>query len=264
MLPKEGFLSTKDLNSRGRILSQVGETARVRDEPSSDVITDQAGEIGRHLVDLRVQVLLQTLAVVEHLDDARSEHLDVDEIDGRDVHAHRRLGRVYDRLRLRRVHDHFFELLQQIVRHFFAVLNDLHAFRVHVVVRDDFDELREMVAVPFSEKKTLIFNCFQGVFKLYLGYYSPNSHRKRVDILIELIEQINSLNDHIINSIDVELDLGSGVSVSETELSLRLALVGQSLDEIGEMGTNAAQNLGHHTGVGANDSGGLVDARGDL
>ena len=44
----------------------------------------------------------------------------------------------------------------------------------------------------------------------------PNSHGESIDIFIELIEQSNRLNDHVIDTIDVELDFSTGIGMAET------------------------------------------------
>lgn len=53
-----------------------------------------------------------------------------------------------------------------------------------------------------------------------LFYNLPKSHGECVNIFIELIQQIDALNDHVISLVNVELDLGSAVAVTQTELSL--------------------------------------------
>lgn len=53
---------------------------------------------------------------------------------------------------------------------------------VFVVVRDESDEFGEMVAVP-------------------LAY----AHREEVDVLVELVEERDGLDDHVIDPIHVEL-----------------------------------------------------------
>ena len=62
---------------------------------------------------------------------------------------------------------------------------------VLIVVGDDSNELGEVPSVPFS-----------------------HSHGEGVDVLVELIEEGDSLNDHVVGSIDVELYFPSRVGVS--------------------------------------------------
>lgn len=55
---------------------------------------------------------------------------------------------------------------------------------IEVVVGYELDELGEMVPIPFT-----------------------NSHGKQIDVLVELVQKSNSLNDHVINPVDIELEL---------------------------------------------------------
>ena len=65
----------------------------------------------------------------------------------------------------------------------------------------------------------------------------PNAHRECIDIFVELIEQSNGLDDHVIHTIDIELDFGTGIGVAETQLSFVLILIGQALHQLREMKT---------------------------
>ena len=48
----------------------------------------------------------------------------------------------------------------------------------------------------------------------------PDSHGKGVDILIKSIKKEDCLNHHIVNSVNIELDFGSAVTVPQTKLGL--------------------------------------------
>ena len=56
----------------------------------------------------------------------------------------------------------------------------------------------------------------------------PDSHEEGVDVLVQLIQQSNGLDDHVVGSVDVELHLRSGVAVAETQLSLGGGLASQT------------------------------------
>jgi hypothetical protein len=49
-----------------------------------------------------------------------------------------------------------------------------------------------------------------------MGKFLPNAHGEGIDIFVQLIEQSNRLNDHVVNTVDVELDFGSGIGVAKT------------------------------------------------
>ena len=54
---------------------------------------------------------------------------------------------------------------------------------------------------------------------------SPNSHGERIDIFVELIEQSDGLNDHVINPIDVEFHFSTWIGMAKTQLSFILILI---------------------------------------
>lgn len=63
----------------------------------------------------------------------------------------------------------------------------------------------------------------------------PYPHRECVDILVQLIEECDALDDHVVRSVHVELHLGSGVRVAETQLGNRRCLAGEALHQLGEV-----------------------------
>ena len=66
----------------------------------------------------------------------------------------------------------------------------------------------------------------------------PDSHSKCVDILVKLIQQTNALYNHVVYSVDIELDLGPRVAVSEPQLGLAGRQVGQTLYQVVEVVTD--------------------------
>jgi hypothetical protein len=46
-----------------------------------------------------------------------------------------------------------------------------------------------------------------------------NTHREEVHVFVELVEECNGLDDHIVNTVDVELEFGARVGVTKAELS---------------------------------------------
>lgn len=49
---------------------------------------------------------------------------------------------------------------------------------------------------------------------------APYSHGERVDILVQLVQQADGLDDHVVRPMDIELDLCPGIAVPKTQLSL--------------------------------------------
>src|SRR5690348_17690978 len=62
--------------------------------------------------------------------------------------------------------------------------------------------------------------------------YEPDAHGKSVDVLVHLIQEGNGLHDHVIGTVNVELDLTTRVAVTQTELStLKITLL-ELLEEL--------------------------------
>ena len=78
--------------------------------------------------------------------------------------------------------------------------------------------------------------------KVLLSRHKPDAHGECIDVLVELVKQANALYDHVVDTVDVELDLGSRVAVAETELGLRRRLLGQTLDHLVEVDPNAYES----------------------
>lgn len=51
-------------------------------------------------------------------------------------------------------------------------------------------------------------------------HYIPNSHREGIDVLVKLIQETDTLNDHVVHSVDIKLDLVSRITVAKTQLCL--------------------------------------------
>ena len=201
---EEGLLGTEDLNGRGRVLGQVGERTGVRDQAGSDRVADQGGQVGRDDAHLFREVTLQALAVVVQVNDAGGKVFDVEVVDFGNVGSHRGARGVEDVAREGLVVvEQLGEGLEDLVGELRLVAEEVAHFRVLVVVGHDADEFGEVPAVPLAD-----------------------AHRKRVDVLVELVEQRDGLDDHVVGPVHVELDLGARVGVAETELGpLRVAFL---------------------------------------
>lgn len=51
------------------------------------------------------------------------------------------------------------------------------------------------------------------------GSNKPHTHGEGIDILVKSIQKKNCLNNHIVNSVDIEFHLCSAVTVPQTQLS---------------------------------------------
>ena len=70
-----------------------------------------------------------------------------------------------------------------------------------------------------------------------------NTHSESVDVFVQLIKKRDALDDHVIDAVDVELDLAARVSVRKTELRLLKLAVLQLANELREMKPNATKEL---------------------
>ena len=104
------------------------------------------------------------------------------------------------------------ELRQLCLCEVFLRANEFRDACVLVVVGDNFDELGEVVSIPFAYP-----------------------HREQVDILVELIKESNCLDDHVVNPVDVELQLGARIGVTQAKLSFRQVIALQTYEELGGM-----------------------------
>lgn len=66
----------------------------------------------------------------------------------------------------------------------------------------------------------------------------PNAHGERVDVFVQLIQQRDRLDDHVVHPVHVELHFGSRVAVAKTQLGLGCGQRGQTLDQGVEVKTD--------------------------
>lgn len=207
---EKSLLGTENLNSGSWVLGEVGQATGMADEACCNRVTDESSKVGSDQVHLFMEVGLKGRSVVEKLDDAISKVGDVDEIDRRDVGAHRSVGGIQDALCSLLVAKDVCNLAHQGVFIFVGlrtlhgngnklalVANSLDDLGVLSIVGDHLDKLGEVPAVPFTD-----------------------THGEKVDILVELVKQSDSLNDHVVGSVHVELDFGTRVGMTKTEASL--------------------------------------------
>lgn len=66
----------------------------------------------------------------------------------------------------------------------------------------------------------------------------PDTHGESVDVFVQLIQQSNGLDDHVVDPVHIELDFSSGVAVAETQLCLGGSQAGQTLHQGVEVQTH--------------------------
>ena len=209
---EQSLLRPEDLHGAGRSLGQVGETARVGDQSGPHHVPDESGEVGSHQAHLGLEVGGELLAVVRQTNDTAGECLDVEEVDGRNVHPHGALAGVDDGLGPGAVHQNLLQLLEQVLGQLLPVLDELHNPGVESILWHNFDQLWEVVGVPLSDP-----------------------HGERVDVLVQLVQESDGLDDHVVRLVDIELDFGPGVAVGQPELGFVRQHGGEALDKLGKM-----------------------------
>lgn len=211
----------------------------MRDEASSDSVSDERGEVGGDNSHLVGEVLLERLAVVVKVDDAGRKVLDVEVVNDRDVGTHGGTRGVEDVARENVVvAEELGQRLENLFRELRLVAEEVDHLGVLVVVRDDPDELGEVPSVPLAD-----------------------AHRERVDILVELVEESDRLNDHVVGSVHVELYFRTRVGVSETELrALRVSLF-ETGEELLLVETDSSEEFERAVGRIAVNAEGRLDRR---
>ena len=68
---------------------------------------------------------------------------------------------------------------------------------------------------------------------------APDAHWEGVYVLVKLVKQTDRLDDHVVRPIDIELDLGTRVAVTQAKLCLALRYFAQSFHQSREMNPNS-------------------------
>lgn len=76
----------------------------------------------------------------------------------------------------------------------------------------------------------------------------PDAHGESVDVFVQLIQQSDGLDDHVVNPVDIKLDFSSGVAVAKTQLCLGGSRGSQTLHQGMEVQTHTWQERGQIKG----------------
>lgn len=170
---EQGLLGTKNLQGRGRVLGQVGQTSGLLDEAGSDNLSDQGSQVGGDGAHLLGEVVVQRPPVLGELNDAAGERGDVLEIGLGDFATHGDLGLVDDFVGLLLIFvDQSGQLVQLVLAQGGLVANEKsHAGKAQVVGNNGV-QLGEVPRVGFSELL-----------------------REQVDALVQVVERGNGTDD---------------------------------------------------------------------
>ncbi len=75
---------------------------------------------------------------------------------------------------------------------------------------------------------------------------SPDPHGEGIDVLVQLVQQADGLDDHVVHTVHVELHLRPGIAVSQAELSLGDGRGRQTVHQLVEVETNPTGDFCHH------------------
>ena len=158
---KKSFLGSEDLHSAGGVLGEVHETAGVRDEPGSNQLPHQNGQVrsnGDHAI---FEVLVQLSPVLLNFDHLDAEVLDVEYILTGDLRTHRNLSCLFNLLL------HFLGKDVAEVDMLGIIPGAHHLNRPHKgqVVGYNFAELREMPSIPLPAPHDVVVQLFVKIIK---------------------------------------------------------------------------------------------------
>lgn len=227
---EKSLLGTEDLESRGRVLGEVGQRTSVRDEAGGNGSANESLQVGGDVGHLLLEVGGGGLAVVGLLDNSLSEAVDNLEISSRDVETHGDLGGVNDGLSLLTIlTNEGSNVVKLVIVQALLVANGQNKLAVGVVVGDNLDQLREVPSVPLA-----------------------NAHEELVDALVLEVDGRAGLDDVIVVAGDAELDLGTGVGVTHTQTGLLDIAVLESTEKLVGVESDTANNVADNVrGIGS-------------
>mmetsp|Transcript_37818 Transcript_37818/g.120569 ORF Transcript_37818/g.120569 Transcript_37818/m.120569 type:complete len:527 (-) Transcript_37818:138-1718(-) len=225
---EERLLRAENLHRRRRVLREVRETARVRDQASTDDLADERRQVRSHDVHLRLQVLLQAFAHGRQLDDLAGEMVNVLHVHLDDVLAHRHLQCLRD------LHGHLLGAasLHEALGACRLVegvpdTNNPRDLRICDVVRNNLGQFREVPRIPFAD-----------------------THRERVDVLVQVVQQGDAIDDGLILPVRVQLHAVAAEGVTQAEAGLVKVQLTEVLDELMEVRSAAPEQLTDTLAVG--------------
>mmetsp|Transcript_87519 Transcript_87519/g.272233 ORF Transcript_87519/g.272233 Transcript_87519/m.272233 type:complete len:644 (+) Transcript_87519:79-2010(+) len=223
---EERLLRAQDLHRGGRVLGEVREAARVRDEPGAYDLPNERGEVRRHEVHLGLEVLVQGLPHGRQLDDLAGEVVDVLHVHLDDVLAHGHLHGLQDLRRDLLRATGLLQLRGALLLEAVAHADDPGDLRVRDVVRDDLRQLREVPCVPLAD-----------------------AHGEGVDVLVEVVEQRDGVDDGLVLAVRVQLHAVAAESMPKAKPCLGEIQLTEVLHEPVEVQAHSPQQLPHRLPV---------------
>lgn len=181
------------------------------DKLGANNLANKGLKVGSNSVHALLEELRESLAERNQLSDTLGPLLDLEGVSVVDVHAHRDFHSVDDLAGLLLVQNDGFELLLDIFGQIVASgVTKVDNAGVNGVVIDNLGELREMPGEPLLQ-----------------------THRERVDVLVHLLNQGDSLGDRLVLSVDILGALGAREGVTETKLGFRHISISEAVNDLG-------------------------------
>ncbi|KAI6768706.1 hypothetical protein HG531_010895 [Fusarium graminearum] len=222
---EKSLLGTENLDGGTRGLGQADERSSVGDEASTNEVTDKSSQVGSDGTHAALEVRRELGSVVGVNDDLVSQELDVLKILLSNLGTHADLSSsLQGDLNLLGK-----DLRKVAVGNVGAHANSENDASVGQVVVKNLGHLGEVPSVPL------------------LG-----SHGVNVELLVEVVKELDSLDDHGVDLIGRELELVARHGVRKTQSHAVKVLLKQAGDEVGHLASNASEKI--HS-VGARDRG---------
>ena len=193
----------------------------MRNETCTDSLADERREVRGHDAHLRVQVATERLAVRSQFGGALGEHHDVLHVGLGEILTHGNPSGI-DNCTCNSlvIADDPGKLIEAILSEGLLIADEESASGVLLVVADNANQLGEVPAVPF-----------------------PHPHGEGVDGLVEVVDGRNGLNDVVVVLLHAELDLGTTVRMSKTQLSTGDIAGLQALEELLGVQSHATEKV---------------------
>jgi hypothetical protein len=225
---EKSLLRAENLHGRSGILGQVGQASGMRNQTSANDLSDQRSKVRSDDAHLGNQVRVQRLAILGKADNSLCERNDVLHVRLRYFLAHAVLGSINNALSNTLIILHkSSKVVQALISQSLFILDKECNLSVALVIRNDLDKFGEVPRVPLS-----------------------HPHREGVDGLVKLVQNCNSLNNVVVVPLDGELDLSTGVGVTETKLGSTHITLTELLQQLSGMQPDSTKHILHNfTGV---------------
>lgn len=75
------------------------------------------------------------------------------------------------------------------------------------------------------------------IFKGHLGTL-PDTHGKSINVLIQLVQEADGLDNHIVHPVHIKLNFGTRIAVSQPQLGFTSRQICQTFHQVVEVQTN--------------------------